>query len=165
MIGPSTIIDGVSAFRGIGRKELLGPRQDRAIAWPRHELVWAMRNLTDLSEAAIGRQIGDRDPTTIRNSLARIIGRRTESDEYRGETDRLLLYVQAHLNAAAGPETVLARARRIIVHPGSATPDDAAALALPLLTLGGMLATDQLTDSEARLCARTILNSEGTPHG
>lgn len=64
-------IRAACAAVGCSRPELLGPSRDRRLTIVRAELFWLGRTFYGLSLPQIGRAMGDRDHTTVLNSLRR----------------------------------------------------------------------------------------------
>jgi hypothetical protein len=64
-------IRAACAAVGCSRPELLGPSRDRRLTIVRAELYWLGRAFYGLSLPQIGRAMGDRDHTTVLNSLRR----------------------------------------------------------------------------------------------
>jgi hypothetical protein len=64
-------IRAACAAVGCSRPELLGPSRDRRLTIVRAELFWLGRAFYGLSLPQIGRAMGDRDHTTVLNSLRR----------------------------------------------------------------------------------------------
>jgi hypothetical protein len=134
----------IAAHRGVRTSDLVHPTSKTApVAWARHELRWALRQLEPgYSNAQIGRITGDADPTTVLNSINRVEERMKADPNYAAEM-RLLL----DENLSAEPET------------GHTELPVAPILAALRVVLGG-----RLKDREARIAALALLDAVGVPH-
>lgn len=65
----SVIIEQVCDKHQVTPGSLRSPRRDREVALARHEACYRLRTELDMSLPAIGRLLGDRDHTTILNSV------------------------------------------------------------------------------------------------
>jgi chromosomal replication initiator protein len=63
------ILDRVSKKTGVSIEDIKSKKRQKSIAYARHTSIYLIRQLTDMSLAAIGRVIGDRNHTTIMSSL------------------------------------------------------------------------------------------------
>lgn len=61
----TAIIAEVAEKHGVTVKQLLGHRTDRAVAWPRQEAMWELRQRTSMSYPQIGRKFGRDHSTAI----------------------------------------------------------------------------------------------------
>ena len=84
------ILNLVAAATGVSVTALRGPRSDRQAAHPRFAVMWLARKITRLSLPQIGRELGDRDHTTIISGLRRANEMRAEDEQFRHLTDRVL---------------------------------------------------------------------------
>ena len=73
----------VSRRTGVPVEAILGPRRIANIAAARHEAVWRVHQVTRWSLPRVGRFFGDRDHTTVLNSLRRMEKRAAEDPELR----------------------------------------------------------------------------------
>jgi len=62
---PGEILERVAIYYGVTREDLLGPRRSREIALARQVAMYLVRELTSLSLPQIGREVGNRDHTTV----------------------------------------------------------------------------------------------------
>lgn len=83
------ILKRVAARHGLTQDELTGPSRTKSVALPRQISMYLARRLTKQSLHEIGRQLGDRDHTTVLHA-ERLIGKRAEADPaMRGLLDEL----------------------------------------------------------------------------
>ena len=59
----------IAAIRGVSLADLRSPSRQRAVAWPRQELMWALRCTAGWSLPRIGRYLGGRDHTTVLHGI------------------------------------------------------------------------------------------------
>jgi len=62
---PGEILERVAIYYGVTREDLLGPRRSREVALARQVAMYLVRELTSLSLPQIGREVGNRDHTTV----------------------------------------------------------------------------------------------------
>lgn len=84
------IVETVCATTGLTRRDILSDRRDAAAATARCTVFWLAGQLTELSLAAIGRVIGDRDHSTVHSGRCRADELRARDPDYRAATDALL---------------------------------------------------------------------------
>jgi chromosomal replication initiator protein len=85
----------VSEELGVSVNELLSDRTARYVARPRQIAMWAASRATRASLPAIGRDIGDRDHTTVMHGIRTIERLRREQSSLRAISDRVLHRVLA----------------------------------------------------------------------
>ena len=68
-------LTAVSVRTGVPIEEILGRRRVLPVATARHEAIWRVRRATKWSLPRIGRFFGDRDHTTVLNSIRRMEAR------------------------------------------------------------------------------------------
>jgi chromosomal replication initiator protein len=73
------IQSAVADHYGITVEQILSPRRNASIVWPRHVAMWLAREMTGLSFPALARQF-NRDHSTIIYAGQRVI-RRIQNDE------------------------------------------------------------------------------------
>ena len=59
----------VEEYYNISHEDLIGPRRQSYIAWPRHVAVYLANSLCEMTTPAIGAEFGGRDHSTVLNSL------------------------------------------------------------------------------------------------
>lgn len=69
---PPQIIEQVSQFFSIEKTVLTGPSRSLDILIPRQLAMYIIRDQTELSLAKIGRELGGRNATTVKNAIAKI---------------------------------------------------------------------------------------------
>lgn len=72
IITPERIIATICARYGFSREELIGRSRRRPLVTARQVAMYVMRELTDLSFPAIGREFGDRDHTTVMHAVEKV---------------------------------------------------------------------------------------------
>lgn len=93
MIGVAEIRSKVAEFYGLSLRDMLSPRRDRRIAWPRQVAMALARELTGQSLPYIGMQFG-RDHTTVLHAIHAVNRRRDEFQEHRENWDVLVLELE-----------------------------------------------------------------------
>src|SRR5689334_8976580 len=83
------ILDTVCAFYGVSKDLVLGGRRDRPICMCRHVTCYLLRNHTDLKLKEIGKLLGERDHTTIMNSVRVMWGWLRTEDELSDQVKRI----------------------------------------------------------------------------
>ena len=66
------IIETVGEYFKIEPKDLLSPRRDRILVWPRQIAMYLLRHEMNLSYPIIGRELGKKDHTTIMHGVGKI---------------------------------------------------------------------------------------------
>ena len=66
------IIDVVCNYYNIPVEEINSTKRDHSITHPRQVATWLCRNLTDNSQTAVGKAVGNRDHSTVINSINKI---------------------------------------------------------------------------------------------
>jgi hypothetical protein len=84
------IVEAVCASTGLARRDILSDRRADELAIARCTVFWLAGQLTELSLAAIGRIIGDRDHSTVFSGRRRANELRAADPDYRAATDALL---------------------------------------------------------------------------
>lgn len=59
----------VEEYYNISHEDLIGPRRQSYITWPRHVAVYLANSLCEMTTPAIGAEFGGRDHSTVLNSL------------------------------------------------------------------------------------------------
>jgi chromosomal replication initiator protein len=72
LITPERIIDAICSRYSFSREELVGRSRRRPLVTARQVAMYVMRELTDLSFPAIGREFGDRDHTTVMHAVEKV---------------------------------------------------------------------------------------------
>jgi len=89
-VSPLTILEKVSARYGFSIEELRGKSRRRPLVTARQVAMYVIRELTDLSFPAIGREFSNRDHTTVMHAVAKI-------ENLMGERKAIFHQVQALL--------------------------------------------------------------------
>lgn len=155
----SAIIKAVCAFHKLTPKALLERTQVPQIVWPRHELTYLLRQNTNLGWVLIGRAVGGRDQSTVKNAIEQVTARIISDEDYANHIGNLQKFVELFVGQLEAPADLpLALARRVI---GAPTPDagDVERIGLCLLTAASILGNGDLTDAEARRAALAVLGS------
>ncbi len=79
------IIGTVGQYFKIESKDLLSPRRDRILVWPRQIVMYLLRHEMNLSYPIIGRELGKKDHTTIMHGVGKIEKEIGTSDELKKE--------------------------------------------------------------------------------
>lgn len=66
------IIQTVGEYFRVASKDLLSPRRDRILVWPRQIVMYLLRHEMNLSYPIIGRELGKKDHTTIMHGVGKI---------------------------------------------------------------------------------------------
>lgn len=66
------IIQTVGEYFRVEAKDLLSPRRDRILVWPRQIVMYLLRHEMNLSYPIIGRELGKKDHTTIMHGVGKI---------------------------------------------------------------------------------------------
>jgi hypothetical protein len=159
----SFVIKAVCAYYKLTPTALMEQTRVAQIVWPRHELMFMLRQQTNLSLAMIGRAVGGRDQTTVKNSLEKVAARIVADPDYAAHIEALERFIDTYAEAAGQPSGAsLALARRVIADP---LPErrDVERLGLCLLTAASILSSAELTDAEARMAALQVMG--GGDHG
>ena len=72
-ISVETIMQSVCRVMGIDKEKLLGSSRKKNLVHSRHIAIYLIRTHTSLSLPEIGRQMGNRDHTTIRHAYQKIL--------------------------------------------------------------------------------------------
>lgn len=115
------IVEAVCATTGLARLDVMADRRTEEFATARVTVFWLAGKLTHLSDAAIGRFVGDRDHATVMAARRRAEDLRATDPAFRAATDALLHTLTAlqrvgilRLADSADP---LATARRVLAAP------------------------------------------------
>ncbi len=91
------VIDAVIAYYGLSRDRLVSASRSRSIAFPRQMAMYLARTETDASFPQIGKQLGDRDHTTVMHGYEKISAALERDEVVR----RDLLQIKAMLYQSA----------------------------------------------------------------
>jgi hypothetical protein len=162
---PDVVLSAYCQMRGIGREVLIGQGKAPAMVWPRHEAVWLLRHLTGLSLAQLGEVFGQRDPTTMMNSVNRVADRIAEDSDYRVAMLQLLEAVASYETAGevGALEAATSIVRRAVNEPAGRN-SGVEVLGLAMLTVASVLHSVELTDAEARAAAIQLISGHGGGH-
>lgn len=89
-ITPELIIDIVSEHYNITSQEIISSNKSRNITFPRQICMYLCRKFTELSLAAIGKSIGNRDHTTILHGIDKIEKQVKDDPSLRSTVDLLI---------------------------------------------------------------------------
>lgn len=166
---PEAVVDAYLRLRGAGREDLLeGYGKTGSVSRARGELMWLLRELTHLSYAAIGKVMGGRDATTVQHAIGVVQARMLDQPDYAAQMKQVEAYVRDYAKEPPPARDDAARvlARRVLLDDQTATSGSAsAALAVCMLSVAAVLRSPDLTDAEARIAARTLIENGGMPHG
>ena len=137
------VIRAFTSATGVLLEDLCGPSKTSEITRARHELMYALRQLTPASFELIGRYLGGRDMATVHAGVANIERAADLSQEY---AERIDLLVEA-----------LAALRPLVVPQ--------AGLPWPLVASLSILRNATITDAEARQIVLGFLEQIEVPHG
>lgn len=84
-----TLVDRVASDTDVQRAALVGPGRSAPVVRARFAIVWLARTALDASLSDIGRQLGNRDHTTILHAERRAVAFRASDPAFRDLTDRL----------------------------------------------------------------------------
>ena len=162
LLDPEVVLTAYCQMRGIGRDVLIGQGKAPAMVWPRHEAVWLLRHLTGLSLAQLGEVFGQRDPTTMKNSVNRVADRIAEDNDYRVAMLDLLEAVSSYQTAeeVRALDAATSIVRRAVNEPGGRS-SGVEVLGLAMLTVASVLHSAELTDAEARAAAIQVIAGHG----
>ena len=94
---------------GFSAPQITGDDRRRCVVYVRDAVTWAISTTLDLSNARIGRILGNRDHSTVISALRRAARRRESDDGFRTFTDALVAVAEAAREAqraaVAKPET------------------------------------------------------------
>lgn len=137
-IEAEAVIAAMVTHTGFGREILLGRDGSYAeIVWARHELTWLLREYARLSISKLGRVMGGRDGKTVLSSIRRVTQRAASEHSYREQIWSLAAFVVAHAR-----DRQPTRSRDAVIQ-----------------MLRAVLASELLSDAEARSAARLILEA------
>ena len=96
VVTPERIAIAVSEYYGVEMDLLKGQKRDRAIVMPRQIAMYLMRAETDVSLLRIGKELGDRDHSTVLHACDKIDRESHENEELRRELAavRELIYAE-----------------------------------------------------------------------
>lgn len=72
VITPKRIKDVVCEVMNVSEKDLIGPKRNREISYPRQIAMYLVREMTELSYPDIGKEFGGKDHTTILHAVKQI---------------------------------------------------------------------------------------------
>lgn len=85
-----TIVDRAAEVFGLSRIEIRGASRARYVARGRFAAAWVATKRTPCAAKEIGRELGNRDRTTVMNAVEQAEKLRAADPEFRLKTDRLL---------------------------------------------------------------------------
>ncbi|MFI5241251.1 MAG: chromosomal replication initiator protein DnaA [Microgenomates group bacterium] len=88
---PNEVIDAVSKYYQIGKRQLLGESRVRPIARPRQILMYILRTELGIPLEEIGRIVGDRDHTTVMHAVEKITQLASTDVQIREDMSRIKL--------------------------------------------------------------------------
>lgn len=154
---PADVIAAVCEFYRLDRVELCGDSRARHISGPRHTLVWALRQKTDLAWRDIGLLCGGRDVRTMLGSFDIVSARKGQDEDYAARLAALMAHIDGWRPLDVNVAPTLVRARRLISTGEQSANEDALACGISLLTVASILQASALTADEARRAALRVL--------
>ena len=91
---PSLIIDQVCKYYRIEKKDLLGTKRNKELVEPRHICIYLMCELLNMPMATIGKEIFNRDHTSIMHARNKIIDNIATNDKIRRDVNDLKSLIQ-----------------------------------------------------------------------
>jgi chromosomal replication initiation ATPase DnaA len=88
----------------VSAEEIVGRSREKHVAQARHAFIWTLRQATPWSMPAIAARVGQRDHSTILNSLRKAEARRRHDLQFRLLTDAMVEAVRGGLNSLDGKE-------------------------------------------------------------
>lgn len=80
---PTELVTAVSKHFSIGKRELLGQRRSRPVAFPRQILMYMLRVELNLPLEEVGRVVGGRDHTTVMHAVDKITNLLSTNEDIR----------------------------------------------------------------------------------
>jgi len=93
---------------GLSSEQICGPSRSPGVVEARHVAMHLLREIHALSCTAIGRQVGDRDHTTVKHALRQVQVRMAASPAHRGRVEQLLAELTGTQSTSPSP----------VAHPG-----------------------------------------------
>jgi len=93
-ISPQKIIETVSQFYRIDKSLILGTKRNKEIASARHICIYLISDMLDLPLSTIGRDIFNRDHTTIMHARNKIADNITKNERLKRDINDLKLMIQ-----------------------------------------------------------------------
>lgn len=90
-----SLIAFVANVSGVSADDIKSPVRSRKLVLLRYAIAWAAREHYDLSYPAIGRAMGDRDHTTIRNLHSRAKELQDQDPLFRTNLERIARFITA----------------------------------------------------------------------
>ena len=91
---PSVIIDQVCKYYRIDKKDLLGTKRNKELVEPRHICIYLMCELLNMPMAPIGKEIFNRDHTSIMHARNKIIDSLSTNDKIKRDVNDLKSLIQ-----------------------------------------------------------------------
>ena len=91
---PSLVIDQVCKYYRIDKKDLLGNKRNKELVEPRHICIYLMCDLLNMPMATIGKEIFNRDHTSIMHARNKIIDSIATNDKIRRDVNDLKSLIQ-----------------------------------------------------------------------
>ncbi|HDQ16753.1 MAG TPA: hypothetical protein ENN31_01360 [Candidatus Vogelbacteria bacterium] len=85
----SQILKYISEYYGIKEADILGPSREKNIKMARFVIVYLAREILNFSYPEIGRELGDRDHTTIMHAYKKM-GAFLENENFKNEIDEII---------------------------------------------------------------------------
>lgn len=156
---PQTILAAVCAFHRVSPRQINDQTRTQSIQWVRHQLIFLLREMTDLSLAQIGVLVGGRDAKTVVNAIQRVTNRISSDAEFASDCERLKAFVLSYDPQPRGAAAV-GRARRLLSAAALVESREVNELAMTLLIVSSILGSPDLSDAEARIAALSSLGME-----
>jgi chromosomal replication initiator protein len=94
-ITPQVILDATSETFGFSVEELCGPNRRRPLVTARQVSMYVFRELTDFSYAAIGREFGGRDHSTVMHAVEKVAGLMKERHQIYNQVTDLIVRIKS----------------------------------------------------------------------
>lgn len=88
---------------GLSSAQICGRSRSPGVVEARQVAMHLLREMHGLSHSAIGKEVGDRDPTTVRHALKRVRERMAESATLRRHIELLVAHLTGTQSETAGP--------------------------------------------------------------
>lgn len=94
ILTPNLIIDKVCKYYRMEKKDILGTKRNKEFVEPRHICIYLMCDLLNMPMATIGKEIFNRDHTSIMHARNKILDSLNSNDKIRREVNDLKSMIQ-----------------------------------------------------------------------
>ena len=101
--GGEELVAVVAQAYGLSSGQICGRSRSQGVVEARQVAMHLLREAHGLSYSAIGKEVGDRDPTTVRHALKRVGARMAESVTLRRHIELLVARLTGTQSETAGP--------------------------------------------------------------